>query len=95
MSKRTETRTDTSTYEVTFTMCDICKKEVGPERSIQPYTVEMFNKNLNRHQAWWRKPFDKIVGIRAKSTYDEYNSDFDVHVSCAYDAIKTQVKANK
>lgn len=98
MSRKTEVREKTIETEVVITECDICHEQVSPAvDSVSDYdfnrVVESFARALDSHTEWWRKPLRKIVGIKKGVNHVTEDSDFDVHVECAYAAIKEKIEA--
>jgi hypothetical protein len=93
MTRRTEIRTETLNRKVAYIACDICHKEI-PVAHDEIHSSDFssglreMSKAMEPRQ-WWRKPFNRIVGISKKSLYTEADEpEFDVHVRCAYDVIK-------
>lgn len=90
MSRRIETKIETIEHKVNIIACDICHKEVSYlSRPVYGSDFQSMAEALDT-RVWWRKPFDRIVGVLKDSTADEIESDpdFEVHVGCVYELIK-------
>lgn len=94
MSRRIETKIETIEHKVNIISCDICHKEVS-YLEIPVYESDFKSISDNSDvRSWWKKPFDRIVGIKKYFTSDEINNnpDFEVHVGCIYELIKKAVE---
>lgn len=85
-------RTEVIEQEFNTIVCDICGEEVPMiEDPIYGASFQALSDAMSPRK-WWRKPLDRIVGIKKGSVLDEANSsDFDVHVKCGYRVIKDAV----
>lgn len=94
MSRRIETKIETIEHKVNIIACDICHEEVSySEIPVFGSDFQAMSEALS-HTSWWRKPFDRIVGIKKGYRVDgiEDNPDFEVHVGCVYELIRKATK---
>ena len=87
MSYRQKVITKTVTEQVGILICDICQTDIGDHIDVWPHSTNATTG------LWWKEPIDSIVNIfkgHIKSG-DPQTSDFNVHVQCAYDAIREKV----
>lgn len=97
MTVRKETIEEVVERTRTIVECDICHEEVSVlEIDIDSNSFENVSRRINgnfKPSFWFKHPLKAIVGIAKGSNRDEDNADFNVHVGCAYEAIKNAVES--
>lgn len=93
MGRRIETKIETIEHKVNIISCDICHKEIS-YLEVPVYGSDF--KSISDDSGvrrWWKKQFDRIVGIKKDIISDEINNnpDFEVHVGCVYELIKKEI----
>lgn len=89
MSKTTKTVTRTQDETYTIVACDICGEEMPPSQ------IDVWNHSSRYRVIWWKEPLRYIVGIAKHDIYSTKESDFEVHVDCAYEAIRKAIDGRK